>query len=149
MLTLSGYTCSNDDACSNDLVCSANHACVDQYAKTKPPYVVTAGCWNNTYWVSTPEGCHGKKCPSGWVTVWMLEVKGEHFNTGNAQVQVLSGQSVLSTQSISAVAGKPGKAAGSFDVKTYVECPKRHHALGIKVIDGCTGKSVLASYPAE
>jgi hypothetical protein len=79
----------------------------------------------------------------------MLEVKGEHFNTGNAQVQVLSGQSVLYSQSVSLVAGKSGKAAGSFDVKTSVECPKRHQGLGVKVTDGCTGKSVRVSYPAE
>lgn len=62
----------------------------------------------------------------------MLEVKGENFNTDNVQVQVVSGQSVLPSQTVSAVAGKSGKAAGSFDVKTYVECPKRHHWLGIR-----------------
>ncbi|KAH7139581.1 hypothetical protein B0J13DRAFT_527258, partial [Dactylonectria estremocensis] len=61
-----GSACSNDDACSDDLLCGSSRVCVDPYAKTKSPYIVTASCWNNTYWVNGPEGCHHGKCPSGW-----------------------------------------------------------------------------------
>ena len=79
----------------------------------------------------------------------MLEVKGEHFNTGNVDLQVTDGLSIIYSTTVTAVAGNSGKLAGSFDVKTYALCPPRHAGLGVKLTDGCTGKVLQLSFPPE
>jgi len=116
----------------------------------EPPYIVTFDCWNNTFATTGPDCGHHVRCPPGGSeTEWMLEVKGEHFNTGQVDLQVLSGPSIIYSTTVTAVAGNSGKLAGSFDVKTSALCPGRHAALGVKLTDGCTGKVVQLSYPAE
>lgn len=76
----------------------------------------------------------------------MLEVEGENFNTGTVQVHVLSGGTTVYSRSVSAVAGNPGKAAGSFDIKTNVDCPGPQGSLEVVLIDSCTGEAVQVYY---
>jgi hypothetical protein len=133
-------------------VCGTSGVCVDPYASdAQTPFLVTFGCWPFTYFEhSDCEGGHGVKCPKGGnITVSDLEITGQNFNTGSVDWQVLSGGVVQASGTVAAVAGNPGKLAGSFDVKTYVACPGRHQAVGVKLTDSCTGKVIQMSYPAE
>jgi hypothetical protein len=77
----------------------------------------------------------------------MLEIQGQHFNTGNIGIQVFSGGSVVSSTTVTAVAGSPGKLAGSFDEKAYVACPSANEELFIQLTDECTGNVVGYTYP--
>jgi hypothetical protein len=79
----------------------------------------------------------------------MLEIHGENFNTGNVDIQVLSGTSIIYSGTVAAVAGGSGKLAGSFDAKTFAICPGRHQGVGVRLTDECTGNAVRLSYPAE
>jgi hypothetical protein len=143
-----GATCSDDNDCSDELVCNSNGICVDPNANNNPPYMVSLSCWNFTYGTTGPDcgHAHHVQCPGGaLVTELALEIQGEHFNTGNVEIQVLNGPSIVYSGTVTAVAGNPGKLAGSFDVKTYVQCGQ---ALEVELTDGCTGNVVQFSYPA-
>jgi hypothetical protein len=114
----------------------------------QPPFLVTFSCWDHTYY--EPSGCeggYGVKCPPGGnITVPSLEIMGQHFNPGNVEWRVLSGEVIQQSGTVAAVAGNPGKLAGSFDVKTNVECPGPHKGVGINLIDSCTGTVIQRSF---
>jgi hypothetical protein len=152
LLTLStGASCTADNYCSDDDVCDPTGICVDQYANGEyPPFHVGFSCWEHTYSTTGPDcgHAHNVTCPGGGsVTSLALEIQGEYFNTGNVDIQVLSGGSAVYSTSVTAVAGNPGQLGGSFDVKTYALCPSKAHPYYIQLTDGCTGKVLGFNFP--